>query len=591
MNNNIVFPIAGGMTGAGIYSTFGGVGIVGGFGGIGIGLVGMTATGTVVGSAVYGAVQGIENGDSFAFAAIGLGVIGGANMASTIGGVGIGFGGSAFGIGMGSMTAMGGIVGLGIYGLAKMFANSNIKEPIADVFNRMDEKILYMDAYGQAMMELNPLFTDLHWEQKFSALEIDQELQTLKAQGVIKNKFDLRGNIFNSFFEFNYENIEDVDINIDLDSTEIELQEKFTWQSIKILSGHLKSINSLATKDNILASASDDRTVALWNLSTGKQIYSFFGSQELNCVAINHHIVVGGGFDKQITSWKLDNKNLDRIFLESHRSYNHENVIYALIFSNRGDLLISGSADKQIKIWNSVTGSLKCTLNGHTDSIKTLAISPCDRFLISGSVDKTIRIWDLTSPLVNNYIINGHFKEITNVSITPDGKYFVSASRDKTIKLWCMKTHKCIHIFENNTDQVDSIAISPDSKTMAISSYDGITQIWDLVTKEISQTISACSPVIFSYNGRCLITGDSHNRIRIWQRMVENYQLNDKNYLTNKWWEILGVDRNSQLSAIKAAYRDLARQYHPDINPSKQAQEMMSIINRAYQEAQIKEQR
>ena len=104
-----------------------------------------------------------------------------------------------------------------------------------------------------------------------------------------------------------------------------------------------------------------------------------------------------------------------------------------------------------------------------------------------------------------------------------------------------MKTYKCIHIFENQTDQVNSIAISPDSKTIAIASSDGIVQLWNLVTKEISQTINACSPVIFSDNGKYIITENSHNRIEIWQKMVDNCQLNSKSYLPTKWWEILGI--------------------------------------------------
>ena len=62
MKEYIVFPVSGGIAGASVYSTIGSIGIVGGFGGIGIGMAGMTAAGTVVSSAVYGAVKGIEHG-------------------------------------------------------------------------------------------------------------------------------------------------------------------------------------------------------------------------------------------------------------------------------------------------------------------------------------------------------------------------------------------------------------------------------------------------------------------------------------------------------------------------------------------------
>ena len=191
MPENIVFPVVGGMAGASVYSTMGGIGIVGGFGGLGIGMAGMTAAGTVVGSAVYGAVKGIEHRDPIAFAAIGFGAMAGANISATIGGIGVSFGGSAFGIGMGSMAAMGGIFGLGIYGLAKMFNSSNTSEPIAATFNRMEERIAYEEAYYQAMMELSPTLTlaELAWKQKFAELELEEELEILKSQIRARKKF------------------------------------------------------------------------------------------------------------------------------------------------------------------------------------------------------------------------------------------------------------------------------------------------------------------------------------------------------------------------------------------------------------------
>ncbi|MGL5943197.1 MAG: hypothetical protein ACRC2S_23105 [Waterburya sp.] len=92
MKENIIFPLSGGIAGSSVYSTIGGIGIVGGFGGVGIGMTGMTAAGTVLGAAVYGAFQGIEDGDATAFAAIGLGAIGGAGVSATIGGIGVSFG-------------------------------------------------------------------------------------------------------------------------------------------------------------------------------------------------------------------------------------------------------------------------------------------------------------------------------------------------------------------------------------------------------------------------------------------------------------------------------------------------------------------
>ena len=589
MNNNIAFPVGGGIAGAGVYSTIGGVGIVGGFGGVGIGMAGMTAAGTVISSAVYGAFKGIEEQDNTAFVAIGLGGVAGAGVYSAIGGVGLSFGGGAVGIGMGSMAAAGGIVGLGIYGLAKMFSSSHSKEPVAATFNRMEENISFMEAYYQALIELDTTFADLIREKQFRDLEIEDELNELKTRINNNNQFNLRWNIYTNYFDLIPEHYEYIYFDIAAETVDIELKEKFTWQSVKTLSGHNKKINSFAIKDDILASASDDRTVNLWNVNTGKQIYSFFEPQEVCDLAINtqQEVIAAGGFDRKIISWKLDTKNLYSMFSsELYGRYSHDNIIYALTYSHNGQVLISGSADKTIRIWNSATGQLKSTLNGHTDSILTLAITSCDRYLITGSADKSIRVWDLTTVFATPETLNGHLDWVTTIAITPDGKYLVSGSRDKTVKIWCLKTKKVVLTISGNLDAIWSVAISPDSKIIASSSLNSTVQLYDLATGEHLQTLNACTPVIFSDDGKYLITGNSQNRIKIWQRLATKYNSIDERWLNKPWWQILGVTDNSNYKEIKTAYRNLARQYHPDINPSEKARQIMYIINHAYQQSQ-----
>lgn len=275
MNKNLVFPIGGGIVGTSVYSTVGGIGIVGGFGGIGIGMAGMTVAGTVLGSAVYGAVQGMEQGDATAFAAIGLGAVGGASFSTTIGGIGVSFGGSALGIGVGSMAAIGGIFGLGIYGLAKMFSSSSTSEPITETFNRLEDRISYEEAYYQAMIDLSPTLAELSLKQKFAELEFEEELEILKGQIKAKKQLDLKSNMDNNFFDFIFEYPEEKYFNNEPDNLDLELREKFVWKSVFSLKGHTASINSFAIKNNILASASEDRTISLWNIETKNKYFHF----------------------------------------------------------------------------------------------------------------------------------------------------------------------------------------------------------------------------------------------------------------------------------------------------------------------------
>jgi WD40 repeat protein len=55
--------------------------------------------------------------------------------------------------------------------------------------------------------------------------------------------------------------------------------------------------------------------------------------------------------------------------------------------------LASRSTDKTIKLWETQTGELRQTLNGHSDSVMSVGFSTDGKRLASGSMDKTIKLW------------------------------------------------------------------------------------------------------------------------------------------------------------------------------------------------------
>ncbi|MGK7957452.1 MAG: hypothetical protein AB4063_19690 [Crocosphaera sp.] len=173
-NVGLGFMGTGALAGIGTYSTLGGMGLVGGFGGIGLGLGTMTGTGAILGAATYGTFTAIKESDPVALGAIGLGTVGGIGISATVGGMGLGVGGTAFSIGMGTMAFAGGIVGLGIYGISKMFTNNKQA--------RMYRTLDYLETITREYEE----------EQKWRDLEsgylgVDAELEALKASLGLNN--------------------------------------------------------------------------------------------------------------------------------------------------------------------------------------------------------------------------------------------------------------------------------------------------------------------------------------------------------------------------------------------------------------------
>jgi WD40 repeat protein len=100
------------------------------------------------------------------------------------------------------------------------------------------------------------------------------------------------------------------------------------------------------------------------------------------------------------------------------------------------------------------------TLEGHTSSVYSVAVTPDGTKIVSGSDDYTIKIWDLASAggrLLNT--LKGHTSTLTSIAITPDGTKIVSGSDDKTIKVWDLNNG--LNIFASKFDSpISSIAIS-----------------------------------------------------------------------------------------------------------------------------------
>ena len=153
-----------------------------------------------------------------------------------------------------------------------------------------------------------------------------------------------------------------------------------------------------------------------------------------------------------------------------------------------------------------------------------MAITSSDRFLISGSADQTIRIWDLNNLSSKPQIITAHENWVTALAITLDEKYLASGSNDETVKLWDLSNLEQVYSLRHDA-AVWSVAITPDGSTLVSGSLDKTVKLWDLATGINSQTLQASTPVIFSDNGKYLITGNSRNQIVIWQRTSAHNEL------------------------------------------------------------------
>jgi WD40 repeat protein len=200
-------------------------------------------------------------------------------------------------------------------------------------------------------------------------------------------------------------------------------------ECVLTLEGHANLIFSLIElKAGRLASGSCDKTIKLWDTTTG------------NCLAT----LIG-----------------------------HADWVHSLI-ELRDGRLASASRDKIIKLWDTTTGSCLNTLTGHTDEVRSL-IELKDGHLASASHDKTIKLWDTAEESCFT-TLTGHIKGIYSLIELKDGR-LASASDDKTVKLWDTTIGSCLVTLAGHTGWVRSLIELKDGRLASVS-FDETIKLW-----------------------------------------------------------------------------------------------------------------
>ena len=117
----------------------------------------------------------------------------------------------------------------------------------------------------------------------------------------------------------------------------------------------------------------------------------------------------------------------------------HEDRVNAVSFSPDGRLVVSGSGDNTVRVWDRTTGKEVARMT-HEGLVNAVSFSPDGRLVVSGSGDKTVRVWDSTTG--KEVARMTHESRVSAVSFSPDGRLVVSGSGDNTVRVWDSTTGK-----------------------------------------------------------------------------------------------------------------------------------------------------
>lgn len=203
----------------------------------------------------------------------------------------------------------------------------------------------------------------------------------------------------------------------------------------------------------------------------------------------------------------------------SHTLTGHSGKISSIAISPDGQTLVSGCADKTIKIWNLHTGKEIRTLTENLGKVSSTAVSPDGKFLAVGSYDtprSNVKVWHMSSGKLLHTLL-GHQKPVNCVVISPDGQILASGSTK--IKIWNLHKGDRIctlwHSFAVNT-----AAISPDGSILVSGSSDNKIRMWNPRTGDPLRTLNGhvgeVTSIAISTDGQILVSGSADKTIKIW---------------------------------------------------------------------------
>ncbi|KAI8319622.1 WD40 repeat-like protein [Martensiomyces pterosporus] len=240
------------------------------------------------------------------------------------------------------------------------------------------------------------------------------------------------------------------------------------------LSGHSGSVLTLQADGDTLITGSSDATACVWDLRTRTVTHRLHHQDSVLSLRFNDRWLATASKDRIVRVWRRDDG-----YATAFRLLGHHVAINAVQLC--GDMLVSASGDRTIKVWDLCTRTCVLTFLDHTRGVACLDFD--GKYIVSGSSDRSIRVWNVATGLCERTILNAHSDLVRTIMFDRSMDILVSGSYDESVKIWSFSTGALMHkikgvhtsrVFKLMFDQSRIISCSHDRSVSVVDFASGI---------------------------------------------------------------------------------------------------------------------
>jgi len=263
-------------------------------------------------------------------------------------------------------------------------------------------------------------------------------------------------------------------------------------------------------------------TVRMWQLETGAEVregegaWLDFGRDGVTWAARfspdGSRVLTVGGNDARLWDF-LTRASLGR--------FSPHGSVASADISPDGKLLVTGSWDQSVKIWDIESGRALRKLEGvHEGYVNSVEFSPDGVTILTGSDDGTARLWEVATGEASKVEFRGHESRIRQARFSDDGERVLTVAHDKTARIWSAQTGELQRTLEGHQWAVLCGQFSSDGQRVITGSEDNTAIIWDATSGKVLLRLAGhtdgITAVAFAPDGSRVLTGSEDNMAKLW---------------------------------------------------------------------------